>query len=482
MRQVLGPAQRPEASFPDAGRAAGLITDRLIVALRVALAPSAAALLVAAGSDATSGLLAAALLVAVARWGAADRDAISALPLARIALPALGVLLALAVVDVAGVAGLGERVDPLALGGAAAIVLLVEALAEELRRRRPMRVLVLGTREEAAELSSTLAAAGASRRRIVASTDSLLALDHVVGTVRPELIVHTDHLPAAAVRGALAHRLRHGGPTVLHRDRFCELAFGVVPLDAVDEDWLLRLAEPGRRQAGGAASRAMDVVVSAVLLVIVSPLLLALAPVIAADREGGVLFRQRRVGRHGRPFTILKLRTMRGTGADWSGPNDPRVTTVGAVLRRTHVDELPQLWNVLRGDMALVGPRPEQVVIADRLGAALPLFPYRHLVRPGITGWARVRAGYAASTEASAIKLGNDLYYLGHRSPALDVAILVETLRLTLFERQYDVAPPAANIVLGRAAGSPAPAPLVEADAPAATADDTDDVRVRWAA
>jgi len=478
MRYVLGPAQSPEATPLPGVRTSGPVTSRATDALRVAVAPAAAAVAVAVGSDWTSGLLAAALLVAVARWGAKDRDAIDALPLARVALPALGVLLALGVVAIAGVAGLGERVHPAALAGAAAIVLAVELLAEELRSRRPTRVLVIGTRDEAEELSATLAVAGPSRHRIVASTDSLLNLDRAVAAVRPELIVHTDHLPAAAVRGALAHRLRHGGPRVLHRDRFCELAFGVVPLDAVDEDWLLRLAEPGRRAAGGAASRVLDVVVAAVALVLVLPLLLMLAPLIAADREGSVFFRQRRVGRHGKPFTILKLRTMRGTGSDWSGPNDPRVTRIGAILRRTHIDELPQLWNVLRGDMALVGPRPEQVVISDRLTAALPLFPYRHLVRPGITGWARVRAGYAASTEASAVKLGNDLFYLGHRSSALDVAILVETIRASLFERQYDVVPPAAHIVLGRPTGAPERSTAMTADA----VEPSLDLPARWAA
>jgi lipopolysaccharide/colanic/teichoic acid biosynthesis glycosyltransferase len=451
MDVVLRPLHSPGASPPRT--AGGAASARHAAALRVAVGPAVAGLVLGLGGDVRAGLLGAALLAVTARWGTTDRDAIAALPLARVLVPVLGALAALVAVAAAGGTGLVGAVPVPSLALAAAVVLALDLLAATVRRLRPFRVLVIGTREEAEELAATLATAGGGRHRIVATTDELLGLEDALGAACADLVVHTDHLPASAVRGALAHRLRHGGPSVLHRDRFCELAFGVVPLDAVDEDWLLRLAEPGRRRSAGAGSRVLDVVVSATLLLLVLPLLLVLAPLIAADRDGGVLFRQRRVGRHGRPFTIIKLRTMRGTGSDWSGPRDPRVTRVGAVLRRTHVDELPQLWNVLRGDMALVGPRPEQVAIAERLGDVLPLFPYRHLVRPGITGWARVRAGYAASTEASAVKLGNDLFYLGHRSAALDVAILLETLRLTLFERQYDVDPPAAHIVLGRPAG-----------------------------
>ncbi|MDO9407236.1 sugar transferase [Patulibacter sp.] len=459
------------------------MTGRSVATVRGVVVPLAAGVLVGLDADPTSGLLAAGLLGAAARRSPADRDTVAALPLARVLLPALIVVLALGLVAAAGALGLGSPVGAVALVGAAALALTAEVLGDVVLRRHPTRVLVIGTPEEADELAATLVAVGPSRFRIIGSTGSLLDLEADLARLRPELVVHTDHLHAQSVRGALAHRMRHGGPHVLSRTRFCEHAFGVVPLDAVDEDWLLRLAEPGRRSAGGAASRAMDIAVSGVLLLLVAPFLLLLAPLIAADGEGRILFRQRRVGLHGRPFTIIKLRTMRGTGSDWSGANDPRVTRIGAILRKTHVDELPQLWNVLRGDMALVGPRPEQVAISDRLGDVLPLFPYRHLVRPGITGWARVRAGYAATTEASAVKLGNDLFYLEHRSPVLDVAILVETVRVALFERQYDVDPPAAHIVLGRPAATPPtaePAPAQRIDG--AFSPRTDGAAAQWAA
>jgi lipopolysaccharide/colanic/teichoic acid biosynthesis glycosyltransferase len=136
---------------------------------------------------------------------------------------------------------------------------------------------------------------------------------------------------------------------------------------------------------------------------------------------------------------VRKLRTMR-VGADataqWAEPEDPRITRVGAFLRRTHLDELPQLVNVLRGEMSLVGPRPEQPEFVERLERALPFYQRRHLMRPGITGWAQIRCGYAGSDIGSAWKLCHDLYYAKHRSVGLDLLILGETLSTLVFERE----------------------------------------------
>ena len=137
-------------------------------------------------------------------------------------------------------------------------------------------------------------------------------------------------------------------------------------------------------------------------------------------RDGGpALFAQVRIGEGGQRFRLHKLRTMR-VGADasaqWACPDDPRITRIGAWLRRTHLDELPQLVNVLRGEMSLVGPRPEQPEFVDRLEQILPFYQRRHLMRPGITGWAQVRCGYAGSDVGSAWKLCHDLYYAKHRS------------------------------------------------------------------
>ncbi|RYF06875.1 MAG: sugar transferase [Comamonadaceae bacterium] len=164
------------------------------------------------------------------------------------------------------------------------------------------------------------------------------------------------------------------------------------------------------------------------------PLCIAAGVIVKMDSPGPMFFSQIRIGRHGREFRIWKLRSMRHAGderiARFAQPNDDRVTSVGRFIRRTRLDELPQLWNVIRGDMSLVGPRPEQTefvrVFADRISA----YPYRHLVRPGLTGWAQVQQGYTDSEEQAAVKLSYDLYYVAHYSVALDLLIAYKTLRI----------------------------------------------------
>lgn len=164
------------------------------------------------------------------------------------------------------------------------------------------------------------------------------------------------------------------------------------------------------------------------------PLCLAGGVAVKLDSRGPILFSQMRVGRNGREFRIWKLRSMRHAGDDhtarFAEPNDDRVTRVGKFLRRTRVDELPQLWNVLKGDMSLIGPRPEQAAFVRVFADSIPSYPYRHLVRPGLTGWAQVQQGYADSEQQAAIKLSYDLYYVAHYSLALDLLIAYKTLRI----------------------------------------------------
>ena len=168
------------------------------------------------------------------------------------------------------------------------------------------------------------------------------------------------------------------------------------------------------------------------LLVAAAPLVLLAAAVIRSTSPGPALYRQRRVGEGGVPFTLMKLRTMTTEPDDtpaWGSTQVHRVTWVGRHLRRFRVDELPQLWNVLRGDLALIGPRPEQVGIVERLERELPHYGARHFIRPGITGWAQVNIGYGGSIEGSLAKLQRDLYYVKHCSLRLDVLIVWLTLK-----------------------------------------------------
>jgi lipopolysaccharide/colanic/teichoic acid biosynthesis glycosyltransferase len=187
-------------------------------------------------------------------------------------------------------------------------------------------------------------------------------------------------------------------------------------------------------------ARCFDCALAIVLLVLSAPVMVLVAFAIRLEDGGPVLYRQTRVGYRARSFEILKLRSMRvdaevdGT-ARWASDHDPRVTRVGRFIRRTRIDEIPQLVNVLRGDMRLVGPRPERPCFAQMLAGELLLYPRRHLLRPGITGWAQIRYRYASSVAEAARKLEYDLYYLEHQSVALDLRILLETVWIVVTMR-----------------------------------------------
>ena len=189
-----------------------------------------------------------------------------------------------------------------------------------------------------------------------------------------------------------------------------------------------------------ALKRAADLGLAIVGLVLTAPVMLAAAAIVKLTSPGAAFYRQTRVGLNGRPFTIYKLRTMRSdaeaaTGPTWSAVNDARITPIGRILRQTRVDELPQLVNVLRGDMSVIGPRPERPEFVERLTAAIPFFSQRHVLKPGLTGWAQVRYPYAASVEDTIQKLQYDLYYIKNLSVWLDVLILVETVKTVVRQR-----------------------------------------------
>ncbi len=182
--------------------------------------------------------------------------------------------------------------------------------------------------------------------------------------------------------------------------------------------------------------RLAEIAFCTALLALTLPLMLVTAVAIRLEGGGPVLFRQIRIGQHGAPFHVLKFRTMRTdaepNGPVWATVNDPRITRIGALLRRSRIDELPQLLNVLRGDMSLVGPRPERPHFVELLAREIPGYHDRAAVKPGITGWAQVRFRYGSSVEDARRKLEYDLYYLRHRSLLLDLLILALTVRVVL--------------------------------------------------
>jgi exopolysaccharide biosynthesis polyprenyl glycosylphosphotransferase len=222
------------------------------------------------------------------------------------------------------------------------------------------------------------------------------------------------------------------GFRVLELPQFYEYAFGRVPLRDLPEAWFMSVMHAYQRPYSRLAKRSVDLVGGALLLLLFAPLLPLLALMVRLT-PGPVILRQTRLGEHGRPFTIYKFRTMRADAekfghAVWAVENDPRITLAGRVMRRLRLDELPQIWNVVRGEMSIVGPRPERPEFVDQLLEAMPFWTRRHLVRPGLTGWAQVNRGYAADTEGSLEKLSFDLWYVRHRSLTVDLVICFRTL------------------------------------------------------
>jgi lipopolysaccharide/colanic/teichoic acid biosynthesis glycosyltransferase len=170
------------------------------------------------------------------------------------------------------------------------------------------------------------------------------------------------------------------------------------------------------------------------------PIMLLVAVAVKLDSRGPVFYTQERVGKNGRTFKIIKFRSMRAgaerdSGPVWAEASDPRVTRVGRVIRKLRLDELPQFINVLRGDMNFVGPRPERPVFVEQLSAIIPYYSQRHLIKPGLTGWAQIKFPYGASVEDAIEKLRYDLYYIKNQSLLLDAAIVFETMKIVLFGR-----------------------------------------------
>jgi exopolysaccharide biosynthesis polyprenyl glycosylphosphotransferase len=248
------------------------------------------------------------------------------------------------------------------------------------------------------------------------------AIDEVV--VDSNLTAHAS--VGAAVLACLDRRCR-----VTDQPTFVEKYLNEVPAENITAQWFL-VADVQATGGYDAVKRIIDVAASLMGLLLTLPLWPLIAPLIRLDSRGPILYKQARVGLHGRPFNIYKFRTMRvdaeQDGARWAQKNDGRVTRIGRLLRRSRLDELPQLWNILRGDMSLVGPRPERLEFVQKLSELIPHYRQRHLIKPGLTGWAQIRYGYGASVEDAHRKLCYDLYYLKHRSIDLDTAIIIRTI------------------------------------------------------
>ena len=213
-----------------------------------------------------------------------------------------------------------------------------------------------------------------------------------------------------------------------------------MPLSELSQAWFLfDVAEIHRARLYGAGKRALETTVAAFVLVVSAPLLPLIALAVRLSGPGPVLFRQERVGRDGERFTLTKFRTMGAPPAKeppgWGNEHSHRITGVGRVLRRWRLDELPQLVHVIHGDLSLVGPRPEQPEIVERLAQSMEFYPARHCVRPGLTGWAQVNYGYGGSATGAVEKLQYDFFYIKRQSLKLDLLIIASTLRAVVTGR-----------------------------------------------
>ena len=233
-----------------------------------------------------------------------------------------------------------------------------------------------------------------------------------------------------------ARQLRYSGVNVFSLADICEDLFQAVPLKLVTSDWLLHCSGQPRLFYVRKLKRVFDILTSLICLVISLPFLLLSMMAVKLTSRGPIFYCQKRCGRFGRKFNIVKLRTMKVDaeveGPRWSTLDDERLTQIGAILRKFRLDEIPQLWMVLKGDMSFVGPRPERQEFIDQLSKQIPCFPERVMVQPGITGWAQVNYPYGSTVEDAERKLEYDLYYMKHMGILLDCFVLLDTIRTVL--------------------------------------------------
>ncbi len=332
------------------------------------------------------------------------------------------------------------------------------------------RVAVIGSPGFAADLRDEVRAAGIRAYEVIGwlgpegpltrsgqAPEWLGPLEQLRGAV---LVNQIELLVVAPDREAAPGAAPGGGPwervaaacldlpvRMMGANQFYEDLLGHVPMGTIDQAWYRYILHPRFQSAEPFSKRVLDLVLVSVMGVLLLPLIVIGAIAVKLGDRGPVIYRQRRLGEHGEAFEMLKLRTMRVDAeadgkARWADVDDVRVTPIGRFLRRSHIDELPQLWNVLRGDMTLVGPRPERPEMVAELEGRYSHYTRRHLLKPGIAGWAQVRCGYAGSEAGAAWKLCHDLYYIKYRSILIDLLITFETAFVTFLEPHRELRAP----------------------------------------
>jgi sugar transferase (PEP-CTERM system associated) len=307
-------------------------------------------------------------------------------------------------------------------------------IAVEMLERAPLGYNVVGfLGEHPAEVERRLV-----NPSIIGTMDDLLPLveRHHVNLIVVALDDRRGRMP---VRELLECRM--AGIRVEEAPSFFERLTGKILVSNLRPSWLVFSRGFSNPKTFANFKRVFELAASSILLIPTAPLFLLSALLIKLDSKGPVIYRQKRVGEYGKTFDLLKLRTMRADAEETTGPvwasstDDPRITRIGRVLRKLRLDEMPQLINVLRGEMSFVGPRPERPHFVEKLGQVIPYYHERHNVKPGITGWAQVRFGYASTIEDAENKLQFDLYYIKNMSLLFDLTVLLQTLKVMLLGR-----------------------------------------------
>jgi exopolysaccharide biosynthesis polyprenyl glycosylphosphotransferase len=462
-----------------------LRAQRVLGLLAHSVAPAVAAGLIAARhlSDLGDGAVVGAAVLLASFALERERLPLHLMPLStlaiRVAVPVAGLSGALLLFAVVGAPV--AAVDLIgALIGGWAMIAFGTWVTSRFESSRQIRVAVVGSPGLATGMAYELASAGIRSYEVVGWLTG--EPPHAEPSLGPHWLGTPDEVRAVVERHGielLVHASRSSGRSqephisrldlfeqvaetcldlpvrMLEASQFYEDQLGHVPLGQATSAWFQYLLHPRFHANSPISKRVFDLVVGTLMLIALSPFLLLFAIAVKVTDGGSIFYRQRRVGEGGREFEMIKLRSMRedseDAGARWSEDGDERITSVGAIMRRLHIDEMPQLWNVLRGDMTIVGPRPERPQMVVELERQLPYYDRRHLVKPGLAGWAQACCGYGGSEQGTSWKLCHDLYYLKHRSVYFDCLVLLENFRVSVAGVQFGLDAPQEQFILGNA-------------------------------
>jgi exopolysaccharide biosynthesis polyprenyl glycosylphosphotransferase len=446
-----------------------LTAHRYYTRVLYGLAPAgvAAAILLVRGERVAAVVFVLAVVIITSTALRANQRPLHLIPIARVAFNAFVPAAGLAVALIPGAFGdaLIEGSSALAaLTASVTTTFMADWLESRFEADRPVWTAVIGSASFANKLASEIEDTGIRGYKVVGYIGEELAgqsggvpclgpLDEVRSAVRAQSIDLLVIAPQTrrlevferAARECLDLQVRMIEATALYED-----LLGHVPIGTINSAWFQFIMHPRYSPSSPLSKRALDLCVSGLMLLAAAPIMLLCAIAIKLEDRGPIFYRQRRVGEEGREFDMVKFRMLRPDADDlWAThTEDDLLTRTGRVMRKTHFNELPQLWQVFKGQMSLVGPRPEPPQLVNELSGLVPYYERRALVKPGLTGWAQVRCGYAGSRFGTAWKMCHDLYYIKHRSVAFDLLILLQTVHV-LVERDREEQLPAKDFILG---------------------------------